>query len=101
MKLAWRFTPHGCLGPPITAQLRLNSQLVSNLPMNVFIYFLLYIHHKSQASRDRVEPEVHAWRRHLWNVVPVGWSSASSVHEVGAGTQAQNGENTSAKHLLA
>jgi hypothetical protein len=65
---------------------------------NVFIYFLLYIHHKSQASRDRVEPDVHAWRHHLWNVVPVGWSSASSVHEVGAGTQTQNGENTSAKH---
>jgi hypothetical protein len=64
---------------------------------NVFVYFLLYIHHKSQVSRDRVEPEVRAWIYHLWSMLPLGWSTASSPHETGAGTQVKNGENTLAK----
>jgi hypothetical protein len=34
---------------------------------NTFIYFILYVHHKTQHGADPVKPQFSAWIQHAWS----------------------------------
>jgi hypothetical protein len=43
---------------------------------NTFIYFLLYLQHKSQPGEDQVKPEWSAWTKHIIQQLPLRFSPA-------------------------
>ncbi|KAJ7459300.1 hypothetical protein FB451DRAFT_1046143 [Mycena latifolia] len=46
---------------------------------NTFIYFLLYVHHKSRAEGERID-DLRTWSKHIWQnlwVVPLSTSNGS------------------------
>jgi hypothetical protein len=38
---------------------------------NTFIYFLLYLQHKSQPGKEAIEPEWSVWIRHVRDLIPL------------------------------
>jgi hypothetical protein len=49
---------------------------------NTFVYFLLYIHHKSDTERgdEQILPNWAAWSKHVWKIVRLRTTSTSD-HE--------------------
>jgi hypothetical protein len=54
---------------------------------NTFIYFLLYIHHKSDPERreEQILPRWAAWSKHVWNILRLRTTSASDHESKPAG----------------
>jgi hypothetical protein len=66
---------------------------------NTFIYFLLYIHHKSDPERgsDQILPKWADWYKHVWKILRLRTTSTSD-HE--AGTAGGPSHHTRLKHTL-
>ncbi|KAJ7795909.1 hypothetical protein B0H14DRAFT_95286 [Mycena olivaceomarginata] len=48
---------------------------------NTFIYFLLYVHHKSQPGPEQIKPDLGSWIRHLGGKLLVFGSLGSNSDE--------------------
>ncbi|KAF5334654.1 hypothetical protein D9611_012001 [Ephemerocybe angulata] len=74
------------------ASIVLNMSWLNNT--NAFIYFLLYIQHKSQAGvRGRVSPTWRAWAQHVQElVVSVVHRGTASSNQTSAGSNAELGQ---------
>jgi hypothetical protein len=66
---------------------------------NTFIYFLLYIHHKSDPERrdEQILPNWAAWSKHVWNILHLRSTSMSDHESRAAG---RPGHRTRLKHVL-
>jgi hypothetical protein len=65
---------------------------------NTFVYFLLYIHHKSDPERgdEQILPKWAGWYTHLWNILRL--RTISSDHE--SRSAGGSGRRSRLKHLF-
>jgi hypothetical protein len=66
---------------------------------NTFIYFLLYIHHKSDPERgvNQILPNWAGWSKHVWNILRLRTTSTGDRESIPEG---RSGHRTRLNHVL-